>query len=617
MFARSRLIRSSRTALRRGAPWAAFGMLVSCGALGLVYAGIEQRDARSQAAARTPVVQLQAITDAPSEDDRYRAAIAWGYSERLRLGLESPFRLIEAAARDPRLLRHEQRTVSRTLLGRVLVGRTHEIDPAALDLMGPWLNGRSPAGEQHLALLEAVISHSVNPRAGELAVRLAYALAATERLVTGSGPLLATEAAALVADREIARREAHVVARAARGSDLITVVRNRRARRAFYVERPVLLAPGPDIEREAMQLAESILQSLRRMRPAPTGDTVLVSRSDDGTSSASRLRAAAARVPPSAPLAVTVERYLPLVRAQAPRFTHAVGEARNSEMLVAAASSPADRSERRAMGRLMLAVAIAMRSRAQEEIWFPGDSVGGAAEIAARTGFADVRFDGDVPREWRPYFLRSLEAAVRDARRVLPTLALDQVRVRFQMKAPSDSALAMHDPRTRTLHLPVSTAGGTLMHELAHDLDRQSALDDGLAGYRTDHVARGNAAAGRRSGPTFQALARELSEQASSRSRPDRPAEVFATRVDWFVAQSLAAKGISSGFLSAVQDEFLTGHVVHPARLGMGVESFQSLVNALKAMSGVAAFASAVQNPSALSVVREALDLPLDRRAST
>src|SRR5205807_51236 len=80
-----------------------------------------------------------------------------------------------------------------------------------------------------------------------------------------------------------------------------------------------------------------------------------------------------------------------------------------------------------------------------------------------------------LPTGWRPYYLRSLANGVRDLRRVFPSLRLDELHVRFRTAAPSDSALAMHDPRTRTLHLPVVTAGGTLTHEIAHDLDRRSA----------------------------------------------------------------------------------------------------------------------------------------------
>src|SRR6185503_4060190 len=101
-------------------------------------------------------------------------AIMWGYAERQRLGLESPFRLIEAAALDGRLTPDQQRTVSWALLARVLRGETHQIDPAALDQLGPWQHDRSAVGEQHLTLITNAIRDADDPRAGELAVRLAY-----------------------------------------------------------------------------------------------------------------------------------------------------------------------------------------------------------------------------------------------------------------------------------------------------------------------------------------------------------------------------------------------------------------------------------------------------------
>src|SRR5206468_12574647 len=146
-----------------------------------------------------------------------------------------------------------------------------------------------------------------------------------------------------------------------------------------------------------------------------------------------------------------------------------------AEMLVAAtARTDTARAERRAIGRLMLASAVAMRSLAQEPVWFPTDTAIDAATTAATLGLADITFDRDVPTVWQPYSLRSLTNALTDLRRVFPALDLHALHVRFRMNAPADSALAMHDPRTRTLHLPVLTWAGTLSHELAHDIDRQS-----------------------------------------------------------------------------------------------------------------------------------------------
>jgi hypothetical protein len=320
---------------------------------------------------------------------------------------------------------------------------------------------------------------------------------------------------------------------------------------------------------------------------------------------------------------VTVQRYLPLIRAQRSRIdVDALARTRNAEMLVAVTRvRDVGRPERRAIGRLLLASAISMRSLAQESVWSPGDSAPLVARPASAIGVADIAFDRDVPAAWRPYFLRALADGVRDLRRVLPSLRLDALHVRFRMHAPGDTALAMHDPRTRTLHLPILTAGGTLSHELAHDLDRQSAQQQGLVGYGSDIAARSGARrTGRPGGPngrlaaSLRALTEELSDASrSARASADRPAEIFATRVDWFVAHALARQGISSGFLTAVQDELLTGHVVHPARLSNSGRT-RSLLTALQEMTTVAPFAAEDQEPSVQALLRWALVGPVDRR---
>jgi hypothetical protein len=578
------------------------------------------RTARTKARLDSAATRLALLTDVLPGDGQQRASIVWGYSERLRLGLESPFRLIEASSRDPRLTDEERRTVSWALLARVLRGETHRVEPAALDLIGPWNQSRAAVGEQHLSLITRAVADAADPRSGELAVRLAYTLASAERTLDGSATLLAAEAAAMVADRELARREATAMLRSVRGSDPVDVVRRHRARLSFYVERPVLLAPDGALERAAIPLAMSLLDSLRVMRADREMPSVEPTEVVDASSAfAASLMAAAARVPPMAPLAVTVQRYLPLARSHLPGHADALKRVRNGEMLVAAAAVAAtpSRVQRRALGRLLLAAAVSARSTAQEPVWFPGDSGISVTEAVSQTGLAAISFDSAVPAAWRPYFVRSLAAAIGDARRVLPALRLDGVHVRFRMDAPADSALAMHDPRTRTVHLPVTTAAGTLIHELAHDLDRQSARQQGVAGYRSDNVTRGagRGAASGRVAASLRALTLELGPtDRGSSARADRPAEIFATRVDWFVSSALARQGIASGFLSAVQDEVLTGHVVHPERLRTASRS-RSLITALDGMSAVAPFAASQREPTAQAIVQSALALPLNRRS--
>jgi hypothetical protein len=605
---------------------ATLAVLLACGvALAVSYASARQRSARATARLNSAAARLDSLTDAAPADDRRRVAIAWGYAERMRLGLESPFRLIEAADRDPRLTADERRTVAWALLAHVLRGETHDVDPASLDELGPVESGRIASGDQHLALIREAIVGAEDPRAAELAIRLAYTLASAERLVDGSAPFLVAEAAAMIADGEIARREAAALLRSSRGEDLIAMVRGRRARKAFYVERPTLLAPGEDVERAAIVMARPLLDTIRVMRPVVATDSAPIPDLDVAAAAlAPRLYAAGVRVPPSAPLAVTVQRYVPTLRFHAPRNDKdAHARARNAEMLVAVTRvRDAGRQQRRVIGRLLLAAGVAMRSLAQEPVWFATDTVPSTTELATSLGLRGIVFDHDVPRAWRPYYLRSLADGVRDLRRVLPALRLDAVQVRFRMTAPVDSALAMHDPRTRTLHLPILSAGGTLSHELAHDLDRQSAIQEGYAGYRSDIVARSSApqsvvgSANGRLAASLLALTEELSAAPqASRAVAERPAEIFATRVDWFVASALARQGISSGFLSAVQDELLTGHVVHPERLRTSSRT-RSLLTALEGMTTVAPFAAQDQEPSVQTLLRWSLAGPVDRRGA-
>lgn len=566
---------------------------------------------RRSAATRTRLSsaerQLTELTERGRDGDR-RAAIAWGYSEQLRLGLESPFRLIDAASRDQRLSAAERRTVSWALLSHVVRGESHEIDPAALDQLTPGV-----AGESHLAVISSAIDGSEDPRAAELALRLAYTLAAAEGRADGIAPLLVAEAAALVADREIARREARALVRAANERDPIEQIRRLRARRELYVERPVLLAPSAAVERDAIRLVPGLVAQIRALRgdAAQRRDTSATREIDPDV--ATRLFAAGARVPPAAPLAVTVQRYLPLLKGHSIADAERLIRAANPEMLIGALRGQPDGASRRNRARLLLAAAVSMRSMAQGSIWFDGDTLP-ASDVAARLGLARIDFDAEIPRSWRPYYLGSLTGAVKDLRRVLPSLRLDGVSVRFRGRSPADSALAMHDPRSRTLHLPVASAGGTLTHELAHDLDRQSAEQAGLAGYRSDVASRSTSAArASRLAASLRALTEELGENAGSRaSARQRPAEVFATRVDWFVAQSLASEGVSNGFLSGVQDELLTGHVVHPDRL-RGAGGTRTLVTALEGMTPIASEARADPQPGIEALLRWSLAAPVDR----
>src|SRR5690606_6948876 len=119
--------------------------------------------------------------------------------------------------------------------------------------------------------------------------------------------------------------------------------------------------------------------------------------------------------------------------------------------------------------------ASALRPMAQETPWFPGSGGPSTAELRQRFGLASVSFDREVPAEWRPFYQRGLARALDDLQRVLPDFSTAGLGVHFGQQ-PLASALAVHDPATRTIFLPLSTGGGALAHELAHDLDWQAGL---------------------------------------------------------------------------------------------------------------------------------------------
>src|SRR5437764_9503274 len=96
--------------------------------------------------------------------------VSLGYLERLRVGASDPFRLADQALQDPRLDPWLGERVSWALIGRTLRGDAYVIDP----LVFVGADGRGAPAEAQLALIERTIRDASDPRAGELAVRLAY-----------------------------------------------------------------------------------------------------------------------------------------------------------------------------------------------------------------------------------------------------------------------------------------------------------------------------------------------------------------------------------------------------------------------------------------------------------
>ncbi|MHB1225133.1 MAG: hypothetical protein ACYC2G_13990, partial [Gemmatimonadaceae bacterium] len=208
-----------------------------------------------------------------------------------------------------------------------------------------------------------------------------------------------------------------------------------------------------------------------------------------------------------------------------------------------------------------------LRPSAQEQPWFPGSGGPSMDELRQRFGLAVVSFDREVPAEWRPYYRRMLATSLDDMKRVFPDLSVTGLGIHFGLERLR-SALAVHDPRTRTIFLPLGTGAGAIAHELAHDMDWQLSARVYKRGgqYGTDQAVKGQRGrlAERVRGLTTSTLEAPGPANHFQPSHSQRPTEVFAASVDWFVAAALARDGRLNGYLTAVQDELLTGYASVP-----------------------------------------------------
>jgi len=508
-------------------------------------------------------------------------AVATGYLERLRLGFGSPFRLAEYALNDPRLADSLRTRVAWAILGRTLAGDAYQIDPVALDRVGLRQAGGLPGtGRLHLDLIDGVVRQSGDPRSGELAVRLAYSLAAAAGDLGRTGPDAAIRAAALIRDRELASDDATRLLRAAADSSInaLALLPRWRAERRFEVERPAMAALDGASELHAMELAPRLAQMIRMLSTGRATDRGLLAgtlrrpASLLGAAAAERLREAADSLlaPPETPVAVAtmVHRDEIVDPPWVPAEERVVRErfiagSFNSERFAAEYALISTRSVwDTGPATAALAAAVALRSFAQEPVWFPGFGGPSLRELQERWGLGAVTFDDGVPAAWRPYYRRVLDLALADLSRVLPALDIDGLAIHYTGIDRRDQTLALHDPRRRRLILPPVTATGTLAHEIAHDLDWQVALRRYRVrgDYASDRAVR---MAGDRFAERLQDLTAAMLNLAAPGERTghaNRPAEVFARNVDWFVVASLAARDRTNGYLSSVQDDMLTGY---------------------------------------------------------
>ena len=494
-------------------------------------------------------------------------AVAALYVERARLGVGSPFRLIDQALRDPALPREVRRQVAYAILGRTAEGLAYTSPAEALDLLSA--KGRG-LGLAHRNFIEDVVDGARDPRAAELALRLAYQVTAASGATSPRAGAVAIAAIAQARDRALARRDAEALilwARRRRVDPVDEVPAWREARR-FAVEQPLVEPATEAQEREASGMLPRLITALDSIVvPAPR--TRREHDLDAAMATAASLAAGARQAPPQAPVVVTMGGFAtfitsggltPASRAARSEFT---ARARNEELLVAEYARLKSREPYAAEAALgVVTAAVALRPYAQEAPWFPGDVGPSVATLSERYGLAAVEFDRDVPASWHPYYTRMFDAVVHDLVRAFPHLTLAGLRVRFGESPLRERALALHDPMTRTVYFPVATSAGAMAHELSHDLDWQAARKRYGAqnSYRTDRSMRqyrdGLAA-------TLDRMAAGASNgRRAGRASPggERPTEAFARGVDWIVASWLAREGILNGYLSAVQDEWLTGY---------------------------------------------------------
>jgi hypothetical protein len=549
-------------------------------------------------------------------------AVALGYLERLRLGLGSPFRLADFALTDPRLDDSTRVRVAWAILARLRRGDAYIVDPAVADAFDSESHGAA-----HLALIQRTIESARDPRAGELTVRLAYALAVGEQTVADQSDAVAAQVAALLRDRVLAQGDVRDLLHTtdARQLDpLAELVRRRRAR-VFAVERPAGEPLDADLQSEALAAVPPLLESIRALSrstevagASPSGAHAPLL----GTSASSRLVVLGSAQPPEPPVAVTVRTHrsnllgvpaLPDVeRARAQFVSGSVNAetlAAEYDMLLASGDTL-----RGASALAVLAAATSLRAMAQEVPWFAGEPAPGVADLRAEFGLAGVSFDRDVRREWQPYYLRMIGTSIRDLQRVLSGLSVAGLRIAVASGGLSDTILALHDPATRTIRMSIFSSSGTLAHELAHDLDWQAAR----SGYSTDRAVR------EQRGPLAASMRDLAAARVVRRGAPpteERPAEVFARSVDWLVAMSLAREGRSDGYLSAVQDAALTGYTtVSPVAMIFGAA--RPLVDAVEEMTylpesirdGFLAQWADARSVDPFLLVRHILSVPLPRR---
>lgn len=475
------------------------------------------------------------------------AAIEAAYHERVRLGLGSPFRVIEIAAYDERLSRATREALLEDLFERVLDGQTYE------------LGATLPVA--HIRLIEHALASTPDPRVAELAVNLAYEVARLEETISPELQYAAAATVALLRDRALAQHDARRVRAVARMHNQAAhrLVPAMRAHRGLQLEQPLMPALHSESEEAAARLALLLVGGVRHAARTPQAMVVQKNTSGLAKSTAERILALQRtnERPPQSALIISMR------AAQLP-YT-----ARDEETFVAELAligQDAALAAQRA--------AIALRVFAQENV--EKDAHAPAATTFLRDFGITLRYRDDVPTAWRDFYARTLYDALADLRMAAPDLSLMGLTVEVGEVADRTRHLAYHDPRSRTIRWAPSTGAGSLAHEIAHDLDWQLARRSfGRSGYASDVM-----------GDVVSML------QARAAESPDeRATEVLARHFDWQVAAALARQGRLNGQLSSVQHDWLPGHgsarppmVNSKSALALGQNDLPLTVRAVRAL---------------------------------
>ena len=449
------------------------------------------------------------------QDQSSIAAVRAAYRERVRLGLGSPFRVMEIAVRDTRLPASSKNDLLPELFEQIADGDIYRI------------GGTLP--NAHYRVIESAMKSAADPRVSELAINLAYEIATLEQTVTPELQYAASSTAALMRDRTLAQRDAARIRNFARTRNAAphTLVPALRASRSLSVEQPPEFVLSNDAQSEASRLAVMLVGGVRQAARTRSVANEAIETSHLSRDVATQILALPHNRPPQAALNIAM------------RTAELPFEARDEERFVAELALHD--------GRTALAAqraAIALRPFAQERIWSADTKAPTAVELLTRYGVR-VDFDAAVPADWRPYYRFVLDDALADLMRVTPGLNLKGLTIEIG-DVDAASHLAFHDPRRRVIRWAPATGSGSLAHEIAHDLDWQIARRTyGRTGYGSE-VARDVAAM--------------VLETGGSAGGRERPTETFARQLDWTVAGALAALGRVNGHLSSVQHDWLPGH---------------------------------------------------------